>query len=103
MAPSVRTPRVRHYRPYQYIFILQPNQKRLAATALGSWNLEIEFLDMAGQPVTRHTSLVDWRRPRFRLLPRSGAAAAGIPAFAERPNATAYPPNQWYRARIRYA
>ena len=95
-APSVRTPRLRHYRPYQYVFILQPNQKRLPATALASWELVVEFLDLAGQPVTRHTSLVDWRRPRFRLLSRSGAAAAGIPAFAERPNATAYQPDQWY-------
>jgi hypothetical protein len=102
-APAVRTPRVRHYRPYQYVFILQPNQKRLPATALASWELEVEFLDLAGQPVTRHTSLVDWRRPRFRLVPRRGAAGAGIPAFAERPNATAYQPDQWYRARIVYA
>ncbi len=103
-APSVRTPRIRDYRPYQYVFILQPNQKRLPATALGSWDLEIEFLDLAGQSVTRHTSLVNWRRPRFRLFPRSGrTAAAGIPPFAERPNASAYQPNEWYRARIIYA
>jgi hypothetical protein len=102
-APSVRTPRVRQYRPYQYVFILQPNQKRLPATALGSWDLQVEFVDLTGQPVTRHTSLVDWRRPRFQLLPRRGAAAASLPPFAERPNATAYQPNQWYRARILYA
>jgi hypothetical protein len=66
--------------------------------------LEFEFLDPAGQAVTPHTAFVDWHRPRFRLIPLNGAtAAAGLPAFGQRPGAVAYQPNQGHQATIAYA
>jgi len=107
-APSVRTPRVslsqpgQVYQPFHYAFIVQPKQSRLPATLLGSWDLEVEFLDQDSQAsATPYTAVVDWQRPQFQLVPRAGAGA--IPAPAGRPGAVDYQPNQPYRITINFA
>ena len=88
--------------PFQYAFIVQPQQKRLPAAQLDSWDLEVEFFDKDTQaPVTAHTVVVDWERPRVRLVPRAGAGA--IPAFAGRPGAVDYAPDVQHPIQINYA
>jgi hypothetical protein len=84
-APSVRTPRSGSLQPRQQVFVLLPKQTRLPGALVCSWELSIEFLEVASRhPVTGHTTEVDWRRPRFWLDPRGASAAGGIPAFASR-------------------
>ncbi|HJT78568.1 MAG TPA: RES family NAD+ phosphorylase [Gemmataceae bacterium] len=107
-APSARTPRValvapgQWFHPFHYAFIVQPHQQRLPATRLDSWDVELEFFDQDTQaPVTAQTVVVDWQRPRFRLVPRAGAGA--IPAFAGRPGAVDYTPNVQHTIQIEYA
>jgi hypothetical protein len=102
-APSVRTPVLPGYQPSQYVFFLQPHQKALPGQLLGRWDLHVEFLDTTQQPLTPHTTFIDWRRPRFRLVSGRGVAAAGLPAFPPRPGAVAYQPNQWYPVEVNWA
>ena len=108
-APSARTPRApavappgSWFYPFQYAFIVQHNQQRLAATRLDSWDLEVEFMEQdTHASVTVHTRAVDWQLPRFNLVPRAGAGT--IPAFAARPGAIDYSPNVWHSIQINYA
>lgn len=83
-------------------------QKKIAQTllvnqriAVNSWDLEFEFLDQATMaPVAVNTFKVAWHWPRFRLQPRGGSGT--IPAFAQRPQAVPYPPNQWHTIAVNF-
>jgi hypothetical protein len=101
-APSVRTPPAGSTRRVQQVFVLGANQNRLPGVAVESWDLDIEFLDNAGQPVTIQASAVNWYRPRFQIYPRGGAGA--IPVSVQAPGGVAaYLPNAWYVLDILYA
>jgi hypothetical protein len=101
--PSVRTLRVPGYSPTQFVFMLQPNQRRLPAVRLESWQIEFEFLDQGGSPVTAQTGSIDWTRPRFRVTPTRGTPPTSpVPAYATRPGATPFLPQQWYHATIAF-
>jgi hypothetical protein len=101
-APSVRTPPAGNSPRLQQVFVLGANQNRLAGAAEESWDLDIEFLDAVGAPVTVHATAVDWHKPRFRLYPRGGAGA--IPALVQAVGGPAvYQPNVWYFLDLRYA
>jgi hypothetical protein len=89
------------YQPFQYAFIVQPQQSRLPATLLASWDLEVEFLDQDSQAsATPHTAVLDWQQPQFHLLPRAGAGA--VSALAGRPGAVDYQPTRPYRIVVNF-
>jgi hypothetical protein len=101
-APSMRTPPVGNNRRLQQVFVLAAKQNRLPGVAVDSWDLDIEFLDAVGAPVTIHATAVNWHRPRFQLYPRGGAGA--IPALVHAPGGIAvYQPNVWHSLEIIYA
>jgi hypothetical protein len=61
----------------------------------------VEFFDEDTQdPVTAQTVAVDWRRPRFRLVPRAGTGT--VPAWPGRPGAVSYAPNVEHSIQVNY-
>ena len=95
-APSVRTPVSGGHQPAQYaLFVL--SGKKLSGQITWRADLTLEFLDQAGNSISRAAHGVAWSRPRFQLhgLP------APIPAFALRPGSQPYHPGQWYPIEIR--
>jgi hypothetical protein len=106
-APSVRSvavppPPQQHpvpapYRPHQHIFFLTANQQAgLPAQMVDRWNLEIELVDENGQSRSQASAEVSWLRPRFRILPLRGQAAANaIPAYPQRHGGLAIQAGVW--------
>jgi RES domain len=95
-APSVRTPASGGYQPTQYALFV------MSGRALGghvTWRADriLEFLDPAGNPVSRATREVAWTRPRFQLQ----GLTAPIPAFTSRPGSQPYQSGRWYPVEIR--
>jgi hypothetical protein len=95
-APSVRTPVSGGYQPAQYALFVMSGRK-LSGQIVGRADLTLEFLDQAGNPVSRSTRVVAWVRPRFQLH----GLYATIPAFTPRPGSQPYQPDQWYPIEIR--
>ena len=95
-APTVRTPPVGGYQPYQYALFVMSGRK-LKGQVLWKADLTLEFLDQAGNPVNSNTRDVAWSRPQFQL---NGLPAA-IPAFSPRPGSRSFHPGHWYRVDIR--
>lgn len=95
-APSVRTPTVGRYQPYQYALFVMSGRK-LKGQVLWKADLTLEFLDEAGNPANPNTRDVAWTRPRFQL---NGLPTA-IPAFTPRPGSQAFHQGRWYDVAIR--
>jgi hypothetical protein len=104
-APAIRVMSVAGYHAHQLaLFVLdptvhQPYQNR--SNLLLECDLEFRFLQRdPRQAVTAQTVDIDWCNPQFRI---TGAGAAVMPAYAQRPNAKAYSPNRWYNLAIQFA
>jgi len=96
LAPSVRTPASRGYRPRQHILFVPSGRMGIPGTLVRRWRLILEFRDDAGRPITPHTRVIDWSKPWFRLS-RSKTA---IPAYPHRPRARPFPPGTWHEIAI---
>jgi hypothetical protein len=80
--PGLKVPAVRsrlHATSTESNYVLFRTITPPQGVLLGSWNLQIEFLDLSGIPVSQATSRVDWSNPRFQILSRSGPAPATPP------------------------
>jgi len=95
-APSVRTPISAGYQPSQYALFVMGGR---TLSGLVAWraDLKLEFLDPAGNPVSRATREVAWTQPRFQLQ----GLTAPIPAFTPRPGSQPYQSGLWYPVEIR--
>jgi hypothetical protein len=94
-APSARTPASGGYQPAQYALFVMAGRK-LSGQIAWRADLTLEFLDPAGNPVSRTTREVAWTRPRFQL----GGLGAAIPAFSPRRGSRPYQAGRWYPIEI---
>ena len=95
-APSARTPASGGYQPSQYALFVMGG-RTLSGQVAWKADLTLEFLDPAGNPVSRATREVAWTRPRFQLH----SLPAPIPAFTPRPGSQPYQSGRWYPIEIR--
>jgi hypothetical protein len=95
-APSVRTPVSGGHQPYQYVLFVM-GRRTLSGQVVWRTDLPLEFLDSAGNPVSRATREVAWTRPRFQLH----GLETPIPAFSLRPGSQPYQSGRWYPIEIR--
>jgi hypothetical protein len=96
-APSVRTPATGGFQPYQFALFVMSG-RGLNGQVAWKADLTLEFLDLAGNPITRTTRVVDWSHPRFLLNGLPGPIAA----FATRPGSQSYQSAQWHKIRIQF-
>ncbi len=101
-APSVRTPNVAGFQPYQlalFVFdsvVHQPYENR--STLIQEWELVMQFQQLAPRaPVDFNTEHIDWHRPQVQFRATGGPA---IPVNPLRPRAREYHPGRWYRISI---
>jgi hypothetical protein len=100
----VRTARRGGFQPTQFaLFVMDPaihEPYPHRAVLVEQWKLTLEFQETPPrQPVTYHSTRIDWRSPRFRL---GAPSAAAIPAFTARPHARPYLRGRWYRVVINH-